>query len=539
VFHEEEGRTLPRKVSWIIALAGVFVVASASSTGATQSPTVVTVSSGPSPLAACAAQDGSQLGRNYLNGLEEPQLAVRGSSMIAMWHQDRWSNGGAHGIGVGVSNDGGATWIPSSLHESTLPDDFCAPGTPSSLNFYLRNSDPWVSFGPDGTAYSSALSFNLVQPNNFNAVAMARSTDGGATWDHAQPIPGSIFTTASQSTDKNSTTADPTKAGTAYTAWDTLIGPTDNPDDNPHTQAFTGPAFFSKTTDGGKTWSQAQIIVNTGERQQTIGNIIVVDPRNDTLFDFTDLILPPNTPRRGTRSNAQLAFVKSTDGGSTWSAPQLIAPFNSLGVIDPNTGQRLRVGDGLEEVAIDPASGKLFVVWESSSNFEKQVNLSTGVWDDEILMTTSSDSGGTWTTPTVVHKLASGLPTFTPTVAFNNGTVAVTYYDNRNLTPGQTANLPTDYWVSFSKDGGATFGGEQRITTQSFDQLTAPFARGFFLGDYEALQPAGTGFQALFVKTNCDAPFPSTNPFCAPASNNITPSSNTRPTDVFTARLAP
>jgi hypothetical protein len=534
---------LIRKASWTIALASVFLVGTWSSAAAT-SVTPVQVSQGPSPLAACAAQDGSQLGRNFLNGLEEPQLAVHGSSMIAQWHQDRWSSGGAHGIGVGVSSDGGATW-----KESTFPDDFCTVPSTSPLSVYFRSSDPWVSFGPDGTAYSSALSFNVVQPNNFNAVTVASSTNGGATWDNVQRIPGSVFTTASQSTDKNSTTADPIRAGTAYTVWDTLVLATDNPDDNPHTQAFTGPAFFSKTTDGGKTWSQAQIIINTGERQQTIGNIIVVDPRTDTLFDFTDLILPPNTPRQGTRSNSQLAFVKSTDGGNTWSAPQLIAPFNSLGVIDPNTGERLRVGDGLEEVAIDPTTGKLFVVWESSTKFEKQINLSTGVWDDEILMTTSSDSGDHWTTPIVVHKLASGLPTYTPTVAFNNGTVAVTYYDTRNLTPGQTANLPTDYWVSFSKDAGATFGGEQHIAG-SFDQRTAPVARGFFLGDYEGLQPSGSGFQALFVKTNCDAvantagqvfPSASVNPFCAPANSNLSnpPTSNTRPTDVFTARLTP
>src|SRR5262249_13031285 len=351
-----------------------------------------------------------------------------------LWHQDRWSNGGAHGIGVGVSKNGGTTWS-----DSTLPVDFCAPGTPSSLNFYLRSSDPWVSFGPDGIAYASALSFDIIQPNSFNSVAVARSTNGGVTWDQAQPIPGSVVTTASQSTDKNSTTADPTKAGTAYTVWDTLIDPTDNPDDNPHTQAFTGPAYFSKTTDGGKTWSQAQIIVNTGKRQQTIGNIIVVDPRTGTLYDFTDLIVPPNTPFQGARSNAQLAFVKSTDGGATWTQPQLITPFNSVGVVDPNTGRPARVGDGLESVAIDPSNGKLYVVYESSTMFTKNLKQSAGAWDDQILLVTSSDNGATWTGPTVIHKLANGMPTFTPIVAVNRGRVAVTYYDSRNLQPGQTA----------------------------------------------------------------------------------------------------
>jgi hypothetical protein len=536
---------LVKKTGSIIVLGGMLVLAaSASGLAKTTAPssTLVQVSSGPpSPLAGCS--NAGQHGRNFPDAEVEPQVAVSGSNQIAMWHQDRWSNGGGHGIGVGVSSDGGKTWT-----DSTLPIDMCVSGTPSSLSFYQRASDPWVSIGPDGIAYASALSFDDPSgPVNFNSVAAARSTDGGASWDHLQPIPGSVFTTFQNSTDKNSTTADPTRNLTAYTVWDTLVLATDNPDDNPHTQAYTGPAYFSKTTDGGKSWSQAQIIVNTAQRQQTIGNIIVVDPRNDTLYDFTDLIVSPNTPFRGTRSNAQLAFVKSTDGGATWTSPQIVAPFNSLGVRDPNTGQPLRVGDGLEEVAIDPGTGKLYVVYESSTNYNKNLNQSSGAWDNEILLTTSSDGGASWTGPSVVHALASGLPTYTPTVAVNGGTVAVSYYDNRNLTTGQTTHLPTDYWVSYSTDGGATFGNEHHIAGP-FDQMTAPIARGFFLGDYEGLQPSGNGFQAVFVKTNCNALdaagqiYPTTAPAsdpCAPASSSVTSTTNTNPTDVFSETLTP
>jgi hypothetical protein len=522
-----------RKAVWISALASVLALITSSIALAAITPTLV---SGPSPVAACASSDAAQPGRNFLNAEVEPQLAVQGRNVITMFHQDRWSNGGGNAIGVSVSHDGGTTWA-----ESAMPWDMCASGTPSSLTPYFRNSDPWVSFGPDGIAYASALSFNILVPNWANAVAVARSTDGGATWDHVGPIPGSVFTQAAQGTDKNSTTADPTKNKTAYTVWDTLILPTDNPDDNPHTAAYTGPAFFSKTTDGGQTWSQAKVIINTNNRQQTIGNIIVVAP-DGTLYDFTDLIISPNTPFQGARSNAQLAFVKSTDGGDTWTQPQIIAPFNSLGVHDPNTGEPLRVGDGLEEVAIDPVSGKLYVVYQSSTNYQKQIKQSSGAWDDEILLVTSGDGGATWTGPSVVERLSSGLPTFTPTVAVNGGRVAVTYYDTRNLAPGQTANLPTDYWAKYSMDGGLTFGGEQHLAG-SFDSRTAPVARGFFLGDYAGLQPSGSGFKAVFVKTNCNASDSAGQVFppgglCALASSNIVPTSNTNPTDVFVATLS-
>src|SRR5438067_2464375 len=220
-----------------------------------------------------------------------------------------------------------------------------------------------------------------------------------------------------------------------------------------------------------------------------------------TVAGITDLILQPNTPFQGTRSNAQLAFVKSTAGGSTWTQPHVIAPFNSVGVVDPNTGKAARVGDGLEEVAIDPATGQLYAVYESSTKFDKNVKQSSGTSDDEILLVTSADGGASWTGPKVIHT-ANGLPTFTPTVAVNGGRVAVTYYDSRNLQAGQTANWPTDYWVEYSTDAGVTWGGEQHIAG-SFDLSTASVARGFFLGDYEGLQPSGSGFLAGSARVLC------------------------------------
>jgi hypothetical protein len=520
-----------------VASALVILVAS---TGAAAVGTLTRVSSPPSPYAAaCASNDASQPGHVYVNGTEEPQLAVNGSNMIAMWHQDRWNNGGAHGIGVGYSTSGGQSWA-----ETTIAWDACSGADPQGLGQYFRNSDPWVSFGPDGVAYASALAFNILSPNNANAVVVGTSTDGGQTWGNLKAIRGSAFPNAQNSTDKNSTTADPVTDGTAYTVWDTLTSPTDNPDDRIHAAAYSGPAYFSKTKDGGQTWSDATVMFNSKNRQQTIGNIIVVDPRTTphTLYDFFDDITTPNTPFQGTRTTEEVAFVKSTDGGSTWSQAQIIAPFNSLGVVDPNTGAPLRVGDGLQEVARDSSTGALYVVWESSSNYQKQLKQSTGAWDDEILLVSSTDGGATWSPPQSIDIGNNGLPAFTPTVAANNGRVAVTYYDSRNLQSNQKTVMPTDYWARVSDDGGATFGIEQRLTSVSFDVMSAPVARGFFLGDYEGLQPSGSGFEALFVKTNCNATDSTDTVFtgsCGPASSNTAPNTtNTDPTDVFSIAIS-
>ncbi|HET7339445.1 MAG TPA: sialidase family protein, partial [Candidatus Dormibacteraeota bacterium] len=198
------GYELIRKALFVAGIASALALVTSSTALAAVTPVLIT---GPSPYAACASSDNSLTGRTFGNAEVEPQVAVHGNKAIAMWHQDRRSNGGARGIGVGFSTNGGASW--TELGATGLPLTACSPNTQSALRNMFRASDPWVSIGPDGTAYASALSFNITAPNNANSVVTARSTDGGATWDHLTPLVGGTFQTTDKSTDKNSTTADP------------------------------------------------------------------------------------------------------------------------------------------------------------------------------------------------------------------------------------------------------------------------------------------------------------------------------------------
>src|SRR5262249_41808422 len=152
--------------------------------------------------------------------------------------------------------------------------------------------------------------------------------------------------------------------------------------------------------------------------------------------------------------------------------------------VDPNTGQALRTGEGLPSAAIDPATGQLYVTW-TDARF-------TGGQFNQVVISTSTDGGATWSAPAVVST-STTRPSFTPTVAVNSaGTVGVTFYDLRNLAAGNTTTLPTDYWLKTSPAGGASFGNEQHVAG-SFNMLAAPNAGGFFLGDYQALATAGAG----------------------------------------------
>jgi hypothetical protein len=214
----------------------------------------------------------------------------------------------------------------------------------------------------------------------------------------------------------------------------------------------------------------------------------VVDPRTGALYDFFDLILHP------TNQAFNVAFVKSTDGGSTRTQPQVISKLGTAFVTDPNTGQSIRTGDIIPEPAIDPASGQLYVVWQDA-------RFTNGKYD-EVALSTSTDGGATWSTPIQVNtNTPSNRPAFTPAIQVNSsGTVGVSFYDFRNLTT-QTSTLPTDYWFVKSTNHGASFGNEVQ-PAGSFDMLTAPYASGFFVGDYEGLTTIGTTFEPFFVQAN-------------------------------------
>src|SRR5215813_11203773 len=101
-------------------LAAATVAAAVALTG----PSLVRVSHG-DPFAACTA-GGTPNSVLYPGAEVEPDVAVdpgRPDRIIGVWQQDRWDDGGAHGIGVTYSADGGRTFAPT-----VLPVNSCAPG---------------------------------------------------------------------------------------------------------------------------------------------------------------------------------------------------------------------------------------------------------------------------------------------------------------------------------------------------------------------------------------------------------------------------
>ena len=241
---------LVRRTALLVAIA-IVAVAAAPASGALPAP----VSSG-DPFASCTAGSYVGGGTNFPASEVEPFVAADPKTpgrLVAVWQQDRWSGGGARGEVSAYSTNGGASWNPV-----VVPFGACAdPGSPFS-----RVSDPWVTIGPDGIVYASAIAFG----GPATGVVVADSRDGGRTWSGATAV---IKQSAAHwLEDKDSITADPKRPGTAYVVW-TRDPPT------PNAPAKT---LLSVTRNGGGTWSKPRAIVNPGKYGTTIGNIIAVRP---------------------------------------------------------------------------------------------------------------------------------------------------------------------------------------------------------------------------------------------------------------------
>ena len=406
-------------------------------------------------------------GTLYPDTAAEPYVAVNPTSpmnLISAWQQNRWSDGGAQGLGLAASFDGGMTWTLSNAAFSR-----CTGGNSGNAGNYARATDVWLTVTPAGVVYALSLSFTgaPLAAGSSSAMLVAQSHDGGLTWS----APTALIQDGSQFlNDKGSITADSTDANYVYAVWDRLTGPT------------AGPSYFAVTADAGATWQPARKIYEPGAQSQTIGNQIVVLPGDVVVDIFTEF----------GASSPLVRAVQSTDHGTNWSAAVTVANLQAVGTTDPNTHAAVRDGSDLVSVSVGPG-GIIYVVWQDSRF--------SGGQHDGIAMAHSSDGGLTWSVPVQVNA-DHNVQAFTPTVHVRaDGVIGVTYYDLRNDT-ASPASLLTDCWLVTSSDG-VTF--RESHLSGPFDLDLAPNSQGLFLGDYESLASTSSGFLPFYVQTDAGA----------------------------------
>jgi hypothetical protein len=384
-------RSLAVRTAVIMVLGVLATTSGATASGEEQmTPNVVRIQdvSGVSPFIGCTANAPSVIYQHGGGRDGEPMIAVNPKdprNQIAVW-MDRTDGN----VNTAYTTDGGRTWT-----QSVPPDvDRC---TGNFDRPWEAAGDPWVTFGPDGVAYFSGLTWaNFEDPPFSNYVSILHvqtSFDGGATWSLPVIVGHDDYTS-----DKDSIAADPKRPGTVYATW------RNNGFGLVFGAAGASQLLFSKSVDWGHSWSPATVL-----GAQSVQSNFFGDPQIAALPSGT-LVVASSLPTA--TGGTQLLAFRSTDGGSNWSSgiPILLhgavtaPPFPICGQDfapggdDP--GQIATVGEnGLAIITLDPAAYAAGNGWQ-------------------IVLSSSSDGGLTWASSTVIK---SSLPiTFASVAGTNN-----------------------------------------------------------------------------------------------------------------------
>ncbi|HEX3541979.1 MAG TPA: sialidase family protein, partial [Acidimicrobiales bacterium] len=343
---------------------------------------------------------------------------------------------------VRVSVDGGSVWDSTNL---TPPAGFVSPPCVVFDSSGYPHVNGGIAFGSNNHVYAVFTSttgprqaFTAPSKNKGQAdsTLIAKSSDGGKTFGSATvaiaaptgPQPYYVRPTIGVE-------ARPTGDRVVVVAWGVLVskgGPADG--------AGQRRMVTTVSNDGAATWSAPVDASAPGE--------LTREP-SPPVFGADGTIYLAWRNRDHDPGPDHEIVAKSTDGGATWVP-------NQAGVV---SGDGQGDGGGLQQLAIDPSSGALYLVYQALEPYG----------DQDIYFQKSTDGAATWSNPLRVNDdpTRNGANQNLPHIAVApNGRIDVVWMDNRNgyvapatLSPGGELDV---YYAS-STDGGASFSANRRI----------------------------------------------------------------------------
>ncbi len=398
-------------------------------------------------------------------------------------------------VAVYYSKDGGSTWTDVALRGWTR-----STGGTGVFSHVDSCGDPVLAFNADGSKlYFTSLVCNFDKfPRALSGVAIASSTDGGATWSAPKMI--DYRATGDFFADKEWVTVG--GDGTVYVTWTKFY-------QGPRGLGYLkSPIVMSSSKDGGKSWSSVKAVsdaahpYNQGSAPQVApdGTLYVAYEASDPATNY---------------ATDQMIVASSTDHGTTFTQHSIgrvyddfsCYPLQLPGGQDRQTlsFEQFRI-NSYPSFAIDPSNGHLAITWaddQGAGNCGSPDLTFTGSATSNQVKLATSTNGSAWTTSTITTGAADKVY---PSVGANHGRIVVGYY-TRAYSPSPTATdrscgiaeldsnnnvvapvdparaaapVCLDWALRSSSD--SNFGHETRVTTQSSNPYI--LFSGSFIGDY-------------------------------------------------------
>jgi len=456
------------------------------------------------------------------------------------WFGDTW-------MPIYLSFDGGTTWFgapPFPNGYNTMVPGFPTDTSPAGLASPLLGldgaGDPVIRFDRDGNLLVGGIAFNRNRDPGerpldtvgfvaryeftpFSAATPSTTTSAGApphfTYRGTTIVDrGAVGFAISPSvgfagnfTDKpwmevdlNSPSASPC-SGNVYYA-----------DTNFHGALGGSPVMFSRSTDGGVTWSSPHQ-VSSGGRQgasHNQGADIAVAP-NGTIYVAFEAF-----SQQGLDT---INFVKSTDCGRHWTQPMALNTIDAPQA--PGVAMRTPTFAFLATDTTD--SNIVYAAYQSLAG------------DYDIYAQRSTNGGASWSSAVQVNDDPGARHQIFPTIEVSHGTLSVAWYDFRHsATPDNEA---LDVYYSCTNCNGASwpaFDTPQRVTNVSHNPECLLFGGGTaaFHGDYielDAIWNGTTNIVHVAWADNRNVNPCDTDPAPGPPSNNT----GNRNQNIYEAKL--
>jgi hypothetical protein len=454
---------------WAAPVATLFALAATISPAAAGGDVLVSKGSPPTPFSQ--------------NKQNEPAMAVNANdpSILAAGSNDEIDEEACNAgddtrcpftPGIGVSGiyfsfDSGQTWTQPTYTGLTArgclgvvgSDPGCTPqqGPIGTLPWYFENGlvsdgDPALAFGPQPSAggfswangsrlYYANLTSNLPAGNNeqafrgFEAIGVSRTDDvqAAAGGDKNAWMPPVLISRQSSTTfsDKEQIWADNASSspffGNVYVCWAMFQGQEKSPN------AAPAQLQVAVSHDGGSTWAQHPIgaAANNGQRNPLDGCTVRTDSKGNAF------VFGVGTVSSGGHGAFEL-MSRSSDGGTTWTAPVSVAgPVTQPGVIDPVLGRPVIDGvagarsDLAPAPSVDIANGA--PTGADATDRMVMAYVSGQLADPHVYFTESTNHGGTWSTPRAIETSGDRGYYTAPAISPNGTDVYVVY--NAFTTP--------------------------------------------------------------------------------------------------------